>query len=307
MFNYVIKRLLISIPTLFVIITLSFFMIRFAPGGPFDQDRKLPPEVQANINKAYHLDEPLVKQYARYMSGLLKGDLGPSFQYQDKTVNEVIGYGAPISFKIGMSALIIALAIGLSLGIIAALRKNSWVDYFVMSTAMIGVVLPSFVLAPILILLFAVHLGVLPAGGWGDSLKQIILPVTVMALPMISALARLMRGSMIEVLHSNHVRTARAKGLTEFKIIIKHCLKPAMMPIVSVLGPAIAGIVTGSLIIEQVFGLPGIGRYFVNGALNRDYTLVLGVVIFYGVLITFFNLLVDLAYGYLDPKVRIQK
>lgn len=306
MLNYVLRRLMITIPTLLVIVTLAFFLVRTAPGGPFDSERTLPAEIQANLNRVYHLDKPLYQQYFSYMGNLLRGDLGPSFQYVDRTVNEMIGYGFPVSMKIGLSALAISVLIGSLFGIIAAIRQNTAVDYSVMTGAMIGVTIPSFVMAPLLILVLAVYQGWLPAGGWGESWKQAILPITTLSLPMIAYISRLMRGSMIEVLHSNHVRTARAKGLSERQVILKHCLKPAMMPIVSFLGPATAGILTGSVVIEQVFGIPGMGRYFVQGALNRDYTLVLGVVVFYGVLIMLFNLLVDLAYAYLDPKVRLQ-
>lgn len=304
MWRYVLRRLLVAIPTLLVIITLAFFMVRFAPGGPFDLERALPPEIQANLNAVYHLDEPLWQQYLRYMGNLLQGDFGPSFQYNDRTVNELIGYGFPVSMKIGLSSIILAVFIGSFLGISAAIKQNSVVDYSIMSAAMTGITIPTFVMAPLLMLFFAVYLHWLPAGGWG-TWKQMVLPVITLALPQIAYVSRLMRGSMIEVLRANHVRTARAKGLSERKVILYHCLKPALMPIVSYLGPATAGVLTGSVVIEQIFGIPGIGRYFVQGALNRDYTLVLGVVVFYAVLILIFNLLVDLAYAWLDPKVRL--
>lgn len=306
MLKYLLRRLLIAVPTLFVIITLAFFMVRVAPGGPFDQERTLPPEIQANLNKMYHLDKPLYQQYAIYMGNVLSGDLGPSFQYQDRTVNELIGYGFPVSMKLGFSAIAIAVVIGSLLGIIAAIRQNSAVDYSVMGVAMAGITIPNFVMAPLLILGLAVYMRWLPAGGWGESWKQAVLPITCLALPKIAYISRLMRGSMIETLRANHVRTARAKGLAEWKVILKHCLKPALMPVVSYLGPACAAVLTGSVVIEQIFGIPGIGRFFVQGALNRDYTLVLGVVVFYGVLIVLFNLVVDLLYAWLDPKVRLQ-
>lgn len=306
MLRYVFKRLLIAIPTLLVIITLAFFMIRLAPGGPFDMERTLPPEIQANLNKVYHLDEPLPKQYVRYLSNIIQGDFGPSFQYQDRTVTELIGFGFPVSMTLGFSAIFIAVVIGSFFGIIAALRQNTIMDYSVMTGAMVGITIPNFVMAPLLILGLAVYLGWLPAGGWSESWKQMVLPITALALPQIAYISRLMRGSMIEVLRSNHVRTARAKGLSEFQVITRHCLKPALMPVVSYLGPAAAAVLTGSVVIEQIFQIPGIGRYFVQGALNRDYTLVMGVVVFYGMLIVLFNLLVDLTYAFLDPKVRLR-
>lgn len=305
MWRYVLRRLLVGIPTLLVIITLAFFMVRFAPGGPFDMERTLPPEIQANLNAMYHLDEPLWQQYLRYMGSLLQGDFGPSFQYADRTVNELIGYGFPISMKIGLIAIAIAVVVGSLLGITAAIKQNTPTDYTVMGLAMTGITIPTFVMAPILMLIFAVYLGWLPAGGWGNSTAQMVLPILTLAFPQIAYVSRLMRGSMIEVLRANHVRTARAKGLSDRQVILRHCLKPALMPIVSYLGPACAAVLTGSVVIEQIFGIPGIGRYFVQGALNRDYTLVLGVVVFYGVLIVLFNLLVDLAYAWLDPKVRL--
>lgn len=305
MLRYIVKRILSSIPTLLVIITLAFFMIRIAPGGPFDQEQTLPPEIQANLNKMYHLDEPLWEQYFRYLGDIATGNLGPSFQYKDRTVNELLAYGFPVSLKLGAMAMVIAVFVGSLLGAIAALKQNSPWDYSVMSVAMIGIAVPSFVTAPLLILLFAVEWHLLPAGGWETSWDQIILPVFTLALGPIAVIARMMRGSMIEVLRTNYIRTARAKGLSETQVILRHGLKPAMMPIVSFLGPALAGILTGSVVIEQIFGIPGIGRYFVQGAQNRDYTLVMGTVIFYGVLIVLFNLLVDLAYAFLDPKVRL--
>ena len=305
MIRYIFKRLLVAIPTLLIIITLAFFLIRVAPGGPFDMERTLPPEIQANLNAMYHLDEPLYQQYFRYLGNIIQGDFGPSFQYKDRSVTELIGYGFPVSMTLGGLAMIIAVLIGCTLGSIAAIRQNSAVDYSVMGIAMAGITIPNFVMAPILILLLAVYAGWLPAGGWGASWEQMILPIVTLALPQIAYISRLMRGSMIEVLRANHVRTARAKGLSERKVIMRHCLKPALMPVISYLGPAMAALLTGSVVIEQIFGIPGIGRYFVQGALNRDYTLVMGVVVFYGALIVLFNLLVDLAYAWLDPKVRL--
>lgn len=303
MLHFVLRRLLGAIPTVLVIITIAFFLIRMAPGGPFDQERTLPPEIEANLNRVYHLDKPLVTQYAHYLTNILRGDFGPSFQYKDRTVTELIGIGFPVSLQLGGIAIVLALIIGSTLGIIAAVRQNTGVDYGVMGAAMTGITIPNFVMAPLLILLFAVVLGWLPAGGWGENWKQRILPIVTLALPQIAYIARMMRGSMIEVMRSNYVRTAKAKGLSPFAIIRKHCLRAAMLPIISYLGPATAAVITGSVVIEQIFGIPGVGRYFVQASLNRDYTLVMGIVVFYGVLIVLFNLIVDIVYSLLDPKV----
>ena len=280
-------------------------MIRVAPGGPFDSEKVLLPEIEANLRAAYHLDEPLYQQFGRYLGGLLQGDFGPSFQYRDYDVTELIMAGFPVSLRLGGFAMILAFLVGVTAGSIAALRQNTRTDYTVMSVSMTGISIPNFVMAPILILLFAVYLGWLPAGGLGDgSPRNLILPVIALALPQIAYISRLTRGSMIEVLRSNFIRTAKAQGLPAWKILIRHALKPALLPVVSYLGPATAAIITGSVVIEQIFSLPGLGRFFVQGALNRDYTLVMGVVVFYGVLIILFNLLVDLAYAWLDPKVK---
>ena len=305
MLAYSLRRLGGAIPTLFVVMTLSFFMMRLAPGGPFDRERMLAPAVEANIKKAYNLDQPLIVQYGIYLSKAVKGDLGPSFKYQDYTVVELIESGFPVSFEIGIAAIILAVFIGGGLGIYAALRQNSGIDHAVMATAMIGITVPNFVMAPLMTLILGVYLRLLPVGGYGGgSLRNLILPTVALALPPVAYIARLTRASMIEVLRSNYIRTARAKGLPGRLVVGRHGLRAAFLPVVSYLGPAIAGIITGSVVIETIFGIPGIGRYFVQGALNRDYTLVMGVVIFYGSLIILLNLLVDLAYGVLDPKIR---
>jgi oligopeptide transport system permease protein len=299
------RRLLGAIPTLLILIALAFFMIRLAPGGPFDAERALLPEIEANLRAAYHLDEPLPMQFARYLGNLARADFGPSFQYRDFTVTELIMTGFPVSLRLGGSAMIVALLFGITAGSLAALRQNTRTDYAVMSLSMTGISIPNFVMAPLLILLFAVYLGWLPAGGLGQgSWRNMILPVVSLALPQIAYVARLTRGSMIEVLRSQFIRTAKAQGLPTYKIILRHALKPALLPVVSYLGPATAAVITGSVVIEQIFGVPGLGRFFVQGALNRDYTLVMGVVVFYGVLIIVFNFLVDLAYAWLDPKVK---
>jgi oligopeptide transport system permease protein len=305
MLRYGLVRLAGAIPTLLIMVAIAFFMIRMAPGGPFDSERSLPPEVEANLRAAYHLDEPLYKQFGRYLGNLAQGDFGPSFQYKDFTVTELIMTGFPVSLRLGGLAMILALLIGVSAGTVAALRQNSRVDFIVMATSMTGISVPNFVMAPILILVFGVYLGWLPAGGLGGGdVEYMVLPVISLALPQIAYISRLTRGSMIEVLHSNFIRTARAKGLSERRVILRHALKPALLPVLSYLGPATAAIITGSVVIEQIFGVPGLGRHFVQGALNRDYTLVMGVVVFYGALIIVFNFLVDVLYARLDPRVK---
>jgi oligopeptide transport system permease protein len=300
--SYTLRRLLGAIPTLLILIGLAFVLIRAAPGGPFDTERSLLPEIEANLSAAYHLDEPLYQQFGRYLWGLMRFDFGPSFQYRDYTVTELIAAGFPVSLTLGACALVVALLVGVTAGSVAALRQNSWLDHGVMAVSMTGISIPNFVMAPLLVLVFAVYLRWLPAGGLGEG--NLVLPVIALALPQIAYLSRLTRGSMIEVLRSNFVRTARAQGLPTWKVVGKHALKPALLPVVSYLGPATAHIITGSVVIEQIFSRPGLGRYFVTGALNRDYTLVMGIVVFYGVLIILFNFLVDLAYAWLDPKVR---
>ena len=305
MLRYAISRLLGAIPTILVIITLAFLLLHAAPGGPFDSQKKIPPEIKQNIERKYHLDEPLYKQYLRYLGGILVGDFGPSYQYRDTTVNEIVREGFPIDVIIGACALIGSLLIGLPIGIIAALRRDSLWDHTSMGFSMIGISVPVFVIAPIVILVFAVILHWLPAGGWGKGgIKNVILPAAALSAPYIAYVARLMRGSMVEVLNGQFILMARAKGIPQYQVILRHALKPALMPLVSFLGPALAGVITGSIVIETIFGLPGIGRAFVDGALNRDYTLVLGVTILYGILIVLFNLLADLSYSVLDPRVR---
>lgn len=305
MLRYSFRRLLGAIPTLLVLLALSFLMIRAAPGGPFSRERDLLPEIEANLRVAYHLDEPLYQQFGRYLWGLARFDFGPSFQYRDYTVTELIMTGFPVSLKLGGSAMLLALLCGVAIGSVAALKQNSAVDHGLMAVSMSGISIPNFVMAPLLILVFAVYLRWLPAGGLGGgSIRNMVLPVVALALPQVAYLARLTRGSMIEVLRSNFVRTARAQGLPAWQVLVRHALKPAMLPVVSFLGPATAAVITGSVVIEQIFGVPGLGRFFVTGALNRDYTLVMGVVVFYGVLIILFNFLVDLAYAWLDPKVK---
>jgi oligopeptide transport system permease protein len=300
-------RLLGLVPTLLVLITIAFFLIRMAPGGPFDGEKMLPPEIRANLDASYHLDEPLLQQYFRYLGQILTGDFGPSFQYKDWTVNELIAQGFPVSATIGGLAMVVAFIMGTLIGTLAALRQNTMVDYSVMGVAMLGISIPNFVIAPLLILGTAVYAGWLPAGGWDWSWQRMVLPVITLALPVVAYIARLTRGSMIEVLHSNYIRTARAKGLPEHLVIRRHAFKPAILPVISYMGPATAALITGSVVIERIYSIPGLGSYFVQGALNRDYTLVMGVVIFYGVVIVVLNFIVDLLYAWLNPRIRYEE
>jgi oligopeptide transport system permease protein len=305
MLAYAIRRLAGALPTLLVIVTAAFFLMRVAPGGPFDDEQALAPEVTANLEAAYGLDQPVLIQYRNYLGGLLRGDLGPSFRYKDYKVSELIAQGLPVTAGLGAAALVLAVVFGVVLGMLAARHRNRAADHLVMGSALAGIAIPNFVLAPLFALVFGVLLGWLPAGGWeSGELSYAVLPVVTLALPFIAYIARLTRGSLLEALQSPHIRTARAKGLRESRILWRHAFKPAILPVVSFLGPATAALLTGSLVVEQVFGLPGVGRYFVQGAINRDYTLVMGMVVFYAVLIVLLNLLVDLVYGWLDPRIR---
>ena len=304
MSRYLLSRALVSLLTFWVIVSLVFFMVRAAPGGPFDGERRLPPEVEANLLAAYNLDQPLPRQYLDYLGMLLVGDLGPSFKQKDFSVNELIGAGLPVSLGIGLGALLIALSFGVSIGLLAGLTPGSKLDAALMGAANLGLALPSIVLAPLAVLLFAVWLGWLPAGGVGSP-AHFILPPIALALPFVAAIARLTRGSVAETLLEPHIMTARAKGLPRRRIVFRHILPIALLPVLSFLGPAAAALLTGSVVIEQVFELPGIGRYFVQAALNRDYTLVMGVVVVYAAFILIFNLLVDLCYARLDPRIRL--
>ncbi|MGN8158477.1 ABC transporter permease [Salinisphaera sp. RV14] len=302
MLAYTIKRLLGAIPTLFILLTLSFILVHTAPGSPFSMARQMPPEVKAHLEAQYHLNEPIYEQYGRYLLNIAHFDFGPSYQYRDTTVNDLIEQGFPVSLTVGGFALLLALALGIPLGMLAAVKQNRATDYLASALALGGISVPNFVIAPLLILWMAVENNWLPAGGI-DSWQSYILPVVTLAAMFTAYILRIMRASTIEVLRSNYIRTARAKGLSTARVYLVHVLPAAILPVVSYLGPATAAILTGSVVIEEIFGLPGIGRFFVNGALNRDYTLVLGITLFYGVIVIAFNLLVDLIYGWLDPRV----
>jgi oligopeptide transport system permease protein len=306
MTRYFFTRLAGAVPTLFIIITITFFLMRAAPGGPFDEEQAVAPEIKANLERAYGLDQPVWTQYGRYLRSLLHGDFGPSFKYKDFTVTELIGQGFPVTLQLGIMAIALALLLGIPLGTFAALHHNSAADTATMSLVVTGIAIPTFVLLPFLGLLFGVYLHWLPVAGWeSGSLRHLALPVIALALPPLAYIARLTRGSMLETLRSHYIRTAFAKGLPLRSVIFRHALRPALAPVASYLVPAVASILTGSLVVETIAGLPGIGRYLVQGAINRDYTLVLGMVIIYSTLLIVMGLLVDLLYAWLDPRVRL--
>lgn len=305
MLRYVVRRLLTAIPTMFVIVTLAFFLIRVAPGGPFNQERGLSPEIRANLEAQYGLGDPLWLQYWHYLSGLLQGNFGPSYNLPDFTVAELFAEGLPISIQLGASALALALVVGALLGIIAALNQNRVGDFAVIAVATAGSTIPTFVTAPLIQLVFGLSWSLLPIGGWGGgAFVNKIGPILTLSLPQIAIVARLMRGSMIESLRSHHIRTARSLGLSEWSVVVRHALRGALLPIVSYAGPAAAALLTGSIIVETIFAIPGVGRYFVDAALNRDYTLVMGTVVVIAIFTIVFNLVVDILYAVVDPRVR---
>jgi oligopeptide transport system permease protein len=312
MLRFLLRRVLIAVPTMFIVVTLAFFMMRAAPGSPFVNERHLSPEVERNVMAKYGMNRPLIVQYANYVGGVLHGDFGPSLKYKDKTVLRIVQDGFPHSLLIGGLAMVIAAVVGVGLGVVAALRQNGPADYSAMAVAVLGVCIPTFVTAPLLVLVFASTFGVLPTAGWpaptqplSSAWRYLVMPVVVLSLPQIAIISRLTRAGMIEVMRSNYVRTARAKGLPEHSVVLRHALRGAILPLVSYLGPATAGVITGSLIVEQIFQLPGIGRAFVISALQRDYTVVMGVVILYAGLILLLNLVADVMYAMLDPRVRL--
>lgn len=307
MSKYIIKRLIGMIPTLLVIVTLSFFIVRIAPGGPFDGERALPEVIKRNIEAKYHMDEPLIQQYGRYLFDVLRGDLGPSYKYKDHDVNSLIFNSLPNSIILGCMAMAVALVFGISLGITAALKQNTVLDYVPMALAALGLSIPLFVVGPLLQYIFAMQLKILPTSGWfmdGEaSFATAVLPVVSLSFAYYADVARLTRSSMLETLRSDYIRTAKAKGMKQSTIIFKHAMKGAMLPIVSYLGPAFAGIITGSIVVEQVFRVPGLGKFFVQSSFNRDYTLIVGVVIVYSTILVIMNFLVDIVYSLLDPRI----
>jgi oligopeptide transport system permease protein len=304
MLGVVLRRLLSAIPTLVLVVTISFFLIRLAPGGPFDLERPLEAKIMENLRRIYRLDQPLYAQYWLYLTALLRGDFGPSFYFRDFTIAELFAKGLPVSMRLGASALGLALALGGAFGVVAAFRHDSAADHTMMGVASFGITVPNFVVAPALQILFGLWLAWLPVGGWNDgSWRNMLLPVLTLALPQIAIIARLTRAAMLEELRSHHVRTLRANGLPPW-MVARHALRGAALPVVSYLGPAAAALLTGSVVVETIFGIPGVGRYFVEGALNRDYTLVMGTVVLIAVFVLVFNLVVDVLYALIDPRVR---
>ena len=304
--RFILRRFLSTIPTVLIIITLGFFIIRAAPGGPFSREKAVPPGVLVNLLARYHMDEPLPKQYFRFLGGVLRGDLGPSFVNKDFTVNEMIAMSLPNSIILGLTALAIATILGVTLGTISALKQNSAIDYTSMSLAVTGISVPNFVVGPVLMLVFAMTLKWLPTSGWIDGrhgMKTLIMPAITLSLPTFAYLARLTRASMLETLRSDYIRTARAKGLSMPVIVFKHALKGACLPVVSYLGPACAALITGSVVVEQIFGIPGLGIVFIKSAINRDYTLIMGDIITYSLILIGLNFVVDIIYGFLDPRI----
>jgi oligopeptide transport system permease protein len=305
MLSYALRRIAGTVPTLLVIITVSFCVVRLAPGGPFDQEQALAPAVRANLERLYGLDQPLTAQYVHYLRGLLRGDFGPSLRQRDFTVSELIAQGLPLSATLGVAAILLAVLTGIPAGIAAALWRNRGADYCITTLAALGLALPSFVTGPLFALVFGLYLRWLPVAGWQHGApRYLVLPVVTLALPVAAYVARLTRASLLEVLSAHYVRSARARGLGTARVLWRHALRPALMPVVSYLGPAVAFVMTGSLVIETVFGLPGTGRYLVEGAIDRDYPLVMGMIVVYGALTLFLNLIADLIYGWLDPGVR---
>ncbi len=305
MWSYALRRMLATIPTLLMVITVCYLLLHFTPGGPFDTEKKVSAAVLANLQEKYHMNEPLWKQYLLYLNSLLHGDLGASFRYEDWSVNELVATALPVSAVIGGVSLLISLVIGVALGALAALRQNSVVDYLVMFLGSVGSVFPSFVIGPVLVLVFAIWLQLVPAGGWDNfAPRYMVLPMSLLVVLNVATIGRVMRGSMIEVMSSNFIRTARAKGLPQRTVVLRHAMKPALLPVVSLIGPMAISAITAAVITETIFSLPGLGKLIVSGASNRDYTLVLGLVVLVTVITVVFNLLVDLAYALLDPKIR---
>ena len=306
MLSFIFKRLLVAIPTLLILIVLSFLLMHAAPGGPFTQDRAIPPEILANLNAKYGLDQPLWRQMLTYVWGVVAHfDFGPSFIYKDRTVNEILGQGFPVTLTYGAYAFVLAVVAGVSLGVMAAIFHNTWADYLAVGISIGAQVLPNFVMAPILVVVFTLWLGWLPGGGWeGGKWPYVIMPMIALATSYMASIARITRSSMLEVLTSNHIRTARAKGLPTWKVITRHALKPALIPVISYLGPAFVAMITGSVVVDMYFSTGGIGKAFVDAALNRDYAVMMGVTLLVGFLTIAFNLLVDVLYAWIDPKIR---
>lgn len=306
MLGYIFRRMLQAVPVILVVITATFFMVRAAPGGPFDAERQVSQDVLQSLNARYNLDAPLWEQYVDYLGNLLRGDFGPSFRFANRSVNEIIAAGFPVTLELSLYAILVALVIGLTTGIIASLRANTWQDYLPMSISMAGICLPNMVLGPLLILCFGIWLGWLPVSGWGLTPGDKILPALTLGSSYAAYIARISRGSMLEVLSQDYLRTAKAKGLSSARIVFVHALRGALNPVISFMGPAIAGLLAGSFVVESVFQIPGLGRFYVEAAFNRDYTMILGCTIFFAVLIIMCNLIADVILVWLNPRLRTQ-
>jgi oligopeptide transport system permease protein len=306
MWRFISGRLLQAIPVILAVITVTFFLVRVAPGGPFDSEKAVIPEVKAALEKQYRLDLPLVQQYTAYLGDLAHGDFGPSFKYPGRSVNELIGAGLPVTAELGFYALLFAMLVGSLSGIIASLRPNTMQDYVPMTLAMIGICMPTFLLGPLLVLLFGIELEWLPVSGWGDIPGDKLLPSITLGAGLAAYIARLSRAGMLEVLSQDYIRTARAKGLPEWQVVSKHALRGALLPVITFLGPAFAGLLSGSFVVETIFQIPGLGRFYVQAAFNRDYTMILGTTVFLSTLIVFFNLVSDVLAAWLNPRLRTQ-
>tara|TARA_B100000902_G_scaffold226682_1_gene215290 strand:+ start:902 stop:1819 length:918 start_codon:yes stop_codon:yes gene_type:complete len=304
MFSLILRRIGIAIPVLLTVITLTFLMVHSAPGGPFDEEKAVSPEVLIKLNEKYNLDQPLTAQYFDYLSGILVGDFGPSFRYPGRSVTELISIGLPVTFELALYSILFALAVGLLAGILGALKPNTPLDYIPMSTAMIGICIPSIILGPSLILIFGIWLEWVPVSGWGYMPGDKLLPTLTLGTAYAAYCARLTRGGMLEILNQDFIRTARAKGLSETRVVIVHALRGGLTPVIAFLGPAMAGLLAGSFVVETIFGIPGLGRFYVEAAFNRDYTMILGSSIFFSFLIIFFNLISDLVAAALNPRLR---
>lgn len=306
MLKYLLQRIIQAIPVLLIVITATFFLVRFAPGGPFDTERAVPPEILEALNERYNLNKPMLSQYVDYLGNLIQGDFGPSFRYPGRSVTELIATGLPITMELGLYALLVALGIGIPAGVFAALKQNTIQDYLPMSLAMIGICVPAFLLGPLLVLVFGLKLEWLPVSGWGYAWGDKILPSLTLGVAYAAYIARLTRGGMLEVLTQDYIRTARAKGLPEWKVIVKHAMPGGLLPVVAFMGPAVAGLLSGSFVVETIFQIPGLGRFYVQAAFNRDYTMIMGSTVFYASLIIMFNLLSDILIAWIDPKIRRQ-
>ncbi len=304
MLQLIFKRLLVAVPVLIIVASITFFLVRLAPGGPFDSEKVVAPQVLKNLNEVYNLNAPLYEQYFYYMANAITGDFGPSFRYPGRSVSEMILTGLPVTFELAFYAVIFAVLLGLLAGIVAAVKKNTALDYIPMAIAMLGICMPTFLLGPLLVLIFGINFELMPVSGWDTLPGDKVLPAITLGAAYAAYIARLSRGGMLETLNQDYIRTARAKGLSEFKVVMLHAIRGGLIPVLAFLGPAIAGLIGGSFVVETIFQIPGLGRFYVEAAFNRDYTMILGTTIFFSALIIFFNLLSDIAVAIFNPQAR---